>query len=144
MGIMQGSSEGMALITQVYFQTQLIFSVVMLGFLKSTEMIGRVLSGLIWYKAQIPVHKRYTFTRFVYLFYSLMDMLLLFIPYPAMLINRFVCGGLGTASATVRESAVDRSSRIINTLRRIDINSLRRTPLYVYRKDHGKKMIDKH
>ena len=38
----------------------------------------------------------------------------------------------------------DRSSRIINTLRRIDINSLRRTPLYVYRKDHGKKMIDKH
>ena len=106
MGIMQGSSEGMALITQVYFQTQLIFSVVMLGFLKSAEMIGRVLSGLIWYKAQIPVHKSYTFTRFVYLFYSLMDMLLLFIPYPAMLINRFVCGGLGTASATVRESAV--------------------------------------
>lgn len=106
MGITQGSSEGMALITQVYYQTQPYLTVTMLGFLKSAEMIGRVLSGFFQYKKEIPVKKRFVFTKFVYLFYSLMDMLLLFIPYPAMLANRFMCGGLGTASATIRESAV--------------------------------------
>lgn len=106
MGITQGSSEGMALITQVYYQTQPHLTVTMLGFLKSAEMIGRVLSGFFQYKKEIPVRKRFVFTKFVYLFYSFMDMLLLFIPYPAMLANRFVCGGLGTASATIRESAV--------------------------------------
>lgn len=106
MGITQGSSEGMAFVTQVYYQTQPYLTVTMLGFLKSAEMIGRVLSSLFQYKKEIPVKKRFAFTKFVYLFYNLMDMILLFIPYPAMLANRFVCGGLGTASATIRESAV--------------------------------------
>ena len=106
MGITQGSSEGMTLVTQVYYQTQPYLTVTMLGFLKSAEMIGRVFGGFLQYKSEIPVKKRFVFTKFVYLFYSLMDMLLLFIPYPAMLANRFVCGGLGTTSATIRESAV--------------------------------------
>ena len=33
-------------------------------------------------------------------------MIILFLPYPAMLISRFVCGGLGISSATIRETAV--------------------------------------
>ncbi len=33
-------------------------------------------------------------------------MALLFLPYPAMLASRFLCGGLGISSATVRETAV--------------------------------------
>ncbi|MCM1040351.1 MAG: MFS transporter [Ruminococcus sp.] len=106
MGITQGSSEGIALITQFYYQTSSFLNVTMLGFLKSAEMAGRVLSGLFHYKKEIPVKKRFAFTKFVYFFYSLMDILLLFMPYPVMLVNRFVCGGLGTASATIRESAV--------------------------------------
>ncbi len=43
---------------------------------------------------------------FVYLFYSATDTIILFLPYPAMLISRFVCGGLGISSATIRETAV--------------------------------------
>lgn len=106
MSITSGASEGIQVLTQAYYQTQPWLSVTMLGFLKSAEMIGRVLGGLLQYVWQIPVKKRYAFTKFVYLFYDTMDTLLLFCPYPLMVINRFLCGGLGVSSATVRESAV--------------------------------------
>ena len=78
----------------------------MLGFLKSAEMLGRVLSGFLQYVREVPVRKRYAFTKFVYLFYDTMDAALLWMPFPFMLLNRFLCGGLGCASATIRESAV--------------------------------------
>lgn len=106
MSVMQGTSDGMRIITQVYYQTQPFLSVTMLGFLISSEMVGRLLGGLLQYKKEIPLTKRYPFTKAVYLFYSLADMALLFLPYPAMLGNRFLCGGLGVCSATIRESAV--------------------------------------
>ena len=37
---------------------------------------------------------------------ELMDILLLYLPYPLMLCNRFLCGALGISSATIRETAV--------------------------------------
>jgi MFS family permease len=35
-----------------------------------------------------------------------MDSFLLFMPYPLMLLNRFLCGALGSQSATIRAAAV--------------------------------------
>lgn len=55
---------------------------------------------------KIEPKKRYGITKFVYLFYETMDILLLFIPYPLMIINRFFCGVLGMTSATLRETSV--------------------------------------
>ena len=106
MAITNGTSEGTAIAIQAYFQTNPILSVTMLGFLKSAEMVGRVLSGLFQYRFEIPAKKRFGLTKFVYITYQLADMILLFTPYPVMLVNRFICGGLGTTSATVRETAV--------------------------------------
>lgn len=106
MGVMQGNSAGMGIITQAYYQTQPHLTVTMLGWLISAEMIGRISGGFMQYKKEIPVKKRYAFTKFVYLFYSVVDMILLFLPYPAMLAGRFVCGGLGISSATIRETAI--------------------------------------
>lgn len=106
MGVIQGTSDGMGIITQAYYQTQPFLMVTMLGWLISAEMIGRLAGGFIQYKKEIPVKKRYVFTKFVYLFYSTVDMIILFLPYPAMLISRFACGGLGISSATIRETAI--------------------------------------
>lgn len=106
MSVTNGASSGVNVITQAFYQTQPWLSVTMLGFLKSAEMIGRVLSGLLNYIKEIPKEKRYAFTKGVYFFYDSMDALLLFMPYPFMLINRFLCGGLGCASATIRQTAV--------------------------------------
>lgn len=106
MSVTQGASEGTAIAMQAFFQTQAYLSVTMLGFLKSAEMIGRVLSGAIQYRVEVPAKKRYGITKFVYIFYQLADMILLFTPYPCMIFNRFICGGMGTLSATLRETAV--------------------------------------
>lgn len=106
MSVMEGTSSGMGMITQVYYQTQSNLSVTMLGFLISSEMVGRLLGGFLQYKKEIPAEKRFAITKFVYLFYSLADTVLLFLPYPAMLASRFLCGGLGITSATIRETAV--------------------------------------
>lgn len=106
MAVTNGTSEGSALAIQAFYQSQPGMTVMMLGFLKSSEMIGRVISGIVQYRTEVPPKKRFGVTKFVYTFYQLSDMVLLFLPYPMMLVNRFVCGGLGTMSATLRETAV--------------------------------------
>ena len=106
MAITSGTGEGTLIAIQAYFQTSSVLSVTMLGFLKSAEMVGRVLSGVFQYRVEIPAKKRYGLTKVVYITYQIADMILLFTPYPLMIVNRFLCGGLGNTSATVRETAV--------------------------------------
>ena len=106
MSITSGVSDGNTVLIQAFYQTVPWLTVTMLGFLKSAEMIGRGLGGIFQYKKEIPVKKRYAFTKFVYTVYGLMDILLLYLPYPLMLCNRFLCGALGISSATIRETAV--------------------------------------
>ncbi len=96
----------MDVLVQAFFQTSPLLSVTMLGILKSAEMIGRVVGGCVQYAVEIPVKRRYVFTKAVYLFYEMTDAVLLFLPYPLMLAGRFLCGGLGISSATIRETAV--------------------------------------
>lgn len=107
MAVTNGASNSVGVLTQAFFQTSSFLSVTMFGLLSSAEMIGRTLGGLIQYKVQIPVKKRFAFTKFVYSVYNAMDACLLFLPYPAMLVNRFLCGALGVSSATIRESAMN-------------------------------------
>lgn len=106
MAVSNGTYEGSYIALQAYFQTNPMLSVAMLGFLRSAEMMGRVLSGIFQYRFEIPAKKRFGLTKLVYITYQLADMILLFTPYPAMIVNRFICGGLGNTSATVRETAV--------------------------------------
>ena len=57
---------------------------------------------------EIPKKKRFPFTFLVYQVYEVMDMCLLWLPYPLMLVNRGICGFLGSNSAIVRNAAVQR------------------------------------
>lgn len=106
MSITQGTSEGTTILTQAFYQTMPYLTVTMFGFLRSAEMVGRFLGGLFQYRKEIPVKKRYGFTKMVYTAYNLLDIILLFLPYPLMLLNRFVGGAFGISSATIRETAV--------------------------------------
>lgn len=106
MGVTQGISVGNDLMTQAFFQSSAVLTATMLAFLKSAETIGRVLGGLFQYKVVIPPKRRYGLTKLVYLIYETMDMLLLFMPYPLMLVNRFTCGALGMTTATLRQASV--------------------------------------
>ncbi|NMA86303.1 MAG: MFS transporter, partial [Tissierellia bacterium] len=106
MSITNGAANGLHLMVQAYFQTASFLTVTMLAFLRSAETVGRIIGGFVQYKVDVPPEKRYGITKFVYLFYETMDMILLFIPYPFMIVNRFVCGFLGMTSATLRETSV--------------------------------------
>ncbi len=106
MGIANGVGLSNNLMTQTFFQTTLGLTAAMLGLLKSAETIGRLLGGVFQYKFTIKPQKRYGITKAVYIFYDTMDMILLFLPYPLMLINRFACGAMGMTSLTIREAAV--------------------------------------
>lgn len=106
MAITNGTSHGSILMIQAYFQTVSFLTVTMLAFLRSAETIGRIIGGGIQYKIKVKAKKRYGITKFVYTVYSMLDGILLFMPYPLMIINRFICGFLGMTSATLRETSV--------------------------------------
>jgi MFS family permease len=106
MAITNGVATGIQLMVQAYFQTVQFLTVAMLAFLRTAETLGRMLGGLVQYKFNIKPEKRFGITKFVYFTYETLDMLLLFMPYPFMIVNRFICGVLGMTSFTLRETSV--------------------------------------
>ena len=72
------------------------------------EFAGRSLGGVVRYRYSLPEKKRFPFIFAVYQVYEMMDVLLLWLPYPLMLANRAFCGFLGINSATIRQAAVQR------------------------------------
>lgn len=105
MGITNGCSAGMTQMQQYFFQSHPTLTVVMLGTLKTAQMLGRVIGGAIQYRFEVPVKRRFAFTKIVYLLYDSIDTILLFLPYPVMLGLKFLTGGLGTSSAIIRSTA---------------------------------------
>ena len=107
MAITNGVSMGVQLMVQAYFQTVHFLTVAMLAFLRTAETLGRMLGGLVQYKFNIKPEKRFGITKFVYFSYEALDLVLLYTPYPLMIINRFICGVLGMTSFTLREASVN-------------------------------------
>lgn len=106
MGITGGVSEANMLLIQAYFQSSAWLSATLFGFLRSAETVGRMLAGIVQYNVVVPAKKRFGITKFVYYTYEISDMLLLFMPFPLMLVSRFTCGALGMTSATLRQASV--------------------------------------
>jgi len=104
--VVNGVGMGNSLMVQAFFQTSSFLSVTMLGIIKSAETLGRVVGGMFQYKIKVDPKKRYGVTKVVYITYEALDIILLFLPYPLMLINRFVAGFGGMVSATLRETSV--------------------------------------
>lgn len=106
MAVTNGAAMGYSTILVAFFRTTPGFSAFLYSFFSVAEFAGRSLGGLFHYHVEIPRRKRYGFAFFVYQIYELMDMVLLWLPYPLMLVNRAICGFLGINSATMRMTAV--------------------------------------
>ena len=106
MAVTNGAAMGFGPILIAFFRTTPGFSAFMYSIFSVAEFAGRTLGGLLHYHIQIPKKKRYGFAFLVYNAYELMDMILLWLPYPLMLVNRTFCGFLGINSATMRVTAV--------------------------------------
>ena len=106
MAVTNGVCSGFGPLIIAFFRTAPGFSLVMYSLFSVAEFAGRTLGGAVHYKIPIPAKKRFGFAFLVYQVYEFMDMLLLWLPYPLMLINRGLCGFLGINSAILRETAV--------------------------------------
>ncbi len=102
----QGFSEGTTPLVMAYFASSPTLGLTLYSLFTIAEFIGRSIGGFINYKVDYPEDKRFSICYFVYIFYALMDGLLLFISYPVMLINRAIVGFCGTNSAILRSSSV--------------------------------------
>ena len=108
MAVTNGMAAGYSPLLVAFFRTAPGMSVAMYSAFSVAEFLGRTLGGAVHYRVRIPPKKRFSFAFFVYQLYELMDMALLWLPYPLMLVNRATCGFLGVGSATLRQAAVQR------------------------------------
>ncbi|WP_411677578.1 MFS transporter [Caproicibacter sp.] len=106
MAVTNGVAGGMSPILIAFFSVTPGFSIAMYSFFTVAEFIGRSVGGILHYHIKIPEKKRFSFAYFVYQTYEIMDMMLLWLPYPFMLVNRAICGFLGINSAIMRQAAV--------------------------------------
>ena len=108
MAVTNGMAAGYSPLLIAFFRTAPGFTAAMYSFFSVAEFAGRSLGGVVRYRYSLPEKKRFPFIFAVYQIYEMMDVLLLWLPYPLMLANRAFCGFLGINSATIRQAAVQR------------------------------------
>ena len=108
MAVTNGVAGGYAPLLVAFFRTAPGLSATLYSLFSVAEFLGRSLGGAVQYRLRLRPEKKFPFTFFVYQFYEVMDMILLWIPYPLMLVNRAMAGFLGINSATMRQAAVQR------------------------------------
>ena len=108
MAVSNGVATGYSPLLIAFFRTFPGFTAAMYAAFSVVEFIGRSIGSALQYRIKIPDKKKFGFVFFVYQTYSAMDMCLLWLPYPLMLLNRGICGFLGSNSAIIREAAVQR------------------------------------
>ena len=106
MAVTNGVARGFSPILVAFFRTFPGFTVTMYSVFSVVEFAGRTIGSALQYRINIPDKKKYGFAFFVYQVYETMDMCLLWLPYPLMLLNRGICGFLGSNSAIMRSAAV--------------------------------------
>lgn len=108
MAVTNGVASGYSPLLIAFFRTAPGFTAAMYSLFSVAEFLGRSLGGAVQYRVKIPPKRKYGFAFGVYQFYETMDMCLLWLPYPLMLVNRGICGFLGSNSAILRSAAVQR------------------------------------
>ena len=108
MAVTNGVASGFSPILVAFFRTFPGFTAAMYSAFSVVEFAGRTIGSALQYRIKIPDKKKYGLVFFVYQVYESMDMCLLWLPYPLMLVNRGICGFLGSNSAILRSAAVQR------------------------------------
>ena len=108
MAVTNGVISGCSPLLVAFFRTAAGMTAAMYSLFSAAEFVGRSLGGVVQYRLKMPPEKKFGFTFAVYQLYDGMDMILLWLPYPLMLLNRACAGFFGINSATMRQAAVQR------------------------------------
>lgn len=106
MAVTNGIAGGCSPLLIAFFRSMSGPGAAMYSLFSVAEFLGRSLGGAVQYRMKLPAEKKFGFAFGVYQFYEIMDMCLLWIPYPFMLVNRACAGFLGINSASMRTAAV--------------------------------------
>lgn len=106
MAVTNGIAGGCSPLLIAFFRSMPGPGAAMYSLFSVAEFLGRSLGGTVQYRMKLPAEKKFGFAFGVYQFYEIMDMCLLWIPYPFMLVNRACAGFLGINSASMRTAAV--------------------------------------
>ena len=104
--VTNGVASGYAPLLVAFFSTTPGLSPTLYAFFSVAEFLGRSVGGVVQYHLEVPPERKFGICFGVYNLYELMDMVLLWLPYPLMLVNRAVVGFCGINSATLRQAAV--------------------------------------
>lgn len=99
-------STGYAPLLIAFFTTTTGFTLTMYSFFSVVEFVGRTFASITQYKINIPPKKKFFITSCMHIFYELSDAMLLFLSYPLMLLNRTLCGYVGTNTAIIRTACI--------------------------------------
>lgn len=108
MAVTNGVASGFSPILVAFFRSFPGMTAAMYSLFSVVEFAGRSLGSALQYHLRIPARRKHGFIFLVYQVYETMDMCLLWLPYPLMLLNRGLCGFLGSNSAILRSAAVQR------------------------------------
>ena len=100
-----GTSTGYETIWIAFSSTTAGFSARTYAFCEAVSLLGRILGGILLVRKETPKEKKFVKTLQIYLTYDFMDTILLFLPYPLMLVNRGITGFLGVQSGNIRYAA---------------------------------------
>lgn len=103
-----GVSAGYEPLLVAFFRTAPDMTAAMYAMFSVAEFIGRTLGSAVQYRIKIKDEHKFGLTFFIYQFFYLLDAVLLWIPYPLMLVNRGVGGFLGSNSGILRNAAIQR------------------------------------
>lgn len=106
MAVTNGIAGGCSPLLIAFFRSMPGPGATMYSLFSVAEFLGRSLGGTVQYRMKLPAEKKFGFAFGVYQFYEIMDMCLLWIPYPFMLVNRACAGFLGIGSASMCTAAV--------------------------------------
>jgi hypothetical protein len=127
--VANGSTTAFGPILVAFFRSAPGFSPQLYGFFSAAEFIGRTLGGIVRYNREMEPKYRRKFVYNVQQTYNIMDAVLLWMPYPMMLLNRGICGFLGINSATVRLSSIN---RYIPESYRARVNAFSSALIYIF------------
>ena len=103
-----GLHEGYTPLMVAYFRTTPGLTATMYPFFSVCFFFGRLISGVLRYFREVPPKKRFPLVFRIYVAYQMMDVTLLWLPYPVMLANRTLFGFLGNSSATLRRATIQK------------------------------------
>ena len=103
-----GTATGYETLSIAFFSTTAGFTPEMYAVSEAVLLLGRTIGGIKLVRKETPKEKKFAKNLRIYLTYDLLDMVLLYLPFPLMLADRAVCGFLGVQSGNIRYAAMQK------------------------------------